>query len=877
MDEKGTIRMLLIKKNYRHIYAFLFAVLIVVAAYYVVGILPGQQWVNTYSDAYIQEAAFSRLLMRHILDGAGMFYSNEISLGQNTSFVYAMYGYSPLSVLYLLPIKLCDILMVGNILRIGLAAAFFELFLRKGMKIDHFSTVLWAACYALSGFHIYFQQSANFDEGVYLFPLVMWMLFRFVRTGKGIGLCLSYALAFVANFFCGYIIGMGSFVALVLLLIIRDGKQFVRRNTSLLFHYIHLVLTAIAISMLLLLPALAFYMGTMRGEFNGTFYTKDSLQQFLEGCFWGKKCWANTLSAPLYAGVPVLILLGRYFMNHRISRWERGIMGVALCTLLPAYYLEPIYLVLHAFNPPTGFPMRFAYVYVFLMVVLAARQCTFPEDIKQEIAPKKWIIMLALFSIVTGVILFLTQDIDARRIPVNLVLVWIWGCLLFFLGKRGNCKKWIISAGIVLALELAGNTVIALDKGMYRVAYEYADEQITPLVEWIKKEQEDGQLYRARIGLAYSSNIQAERGYNGIGVYSTALYPALQKFLIYMGDNTNGYYHKMEGNTDFMEMLLGIRYRARLNVPDPAFGHETYYREVNDRTLPIGFMSSKQLETMGALGENPFENQNRIASALLGEDAIVYRCAELPVVQSENMLAELTETGGVRFQRQKEQTDGRLAFVIPKHDYEHAYFMLSNVTADHSLSEYKLDDDATRISLYSEKDRLTEGVRGEDYFNPGKGVMELDQEADWFYMLLMSRQNIQTVTEFKHLYMYYQEEETLEQVYNRLAPMGWKVLESDPIHIYAQITSSEEYPVLFLSIPYDPAWHCVVDGQEREVMAVLDGTFSAVELPAGEHDIRLEYAVPGLWGGRACFLLGVISLGIMIWMDYQKEKGKANR
>ncbi len=50
--------------------------------------------------------------------------------------------------------------------------------------------------------------------------------------------------------------------------------------------------------------------------------------------------------------------------------------------------------------------------------------------------------------------------------------------------------------------------------------------------------------------------------------------------------------------------------------------------------------------------------------------------------------------------------------------------------------------------------------------------------------------------------------------------------------------------MLFTSIPFDPGWHALVDGEEVEVTS-LGESFLTVPLPEGEHEILLEYRLPG--------------------------------
>ena len=619
----------------QHLIAFAAAAVVAAISFYFAGIMPGSDWVDL-ADSFTQSAAFARMLLRHLFDGAGMFYSHEISLGQNTSLVYAMYGYSPFTLFYLLPFDTYTVMVITYVFRCAFAAAFFELFLRKGMEIKSRSTIFFALCYGLCAFHIYFLNSANFAEGVYLFPLLMWMLLSFIKSGKRTGLCLCYVLCFVSNFYAGYVTGLASFLALLVYLFLRDGKSFIKNNLRLLLNYAVLVLAALSLSMLLLLPAFTFYIKTMSGAFNGSFLKTASIQTLLSGFFWGMHNELMSDYTALYAGTPALLLLLLYFFNRRFSKKERLVMLGALLSLIAVYYLDPLYLALHAFNPPTGFPMRFAYVYIFLMVMLAARQYTrFEPSILKERSGQ--IIFLTLYCCVSVFLLMFGRGAAVYVIAVNLILPVVWVLWSVIIKHRIPAAAAAVSAIALLCVEMGCGIAIDYPDDTPGPYYRYYISRIPETVERIKNDQSDGQLYRARVSNAFAYNLASEFGYNGSGIFSTAVYPDLQMFMLRMGDNISGYTYTMEGLTDFMEMLLGIRYQARLDSLDDPFNKDLYYYEINEHALPLGFAASEDILSLPALGVNSFENQNAVLSALSGKEQKAYIATPLPELAVQDM------------------------------------------------------------------------------------------------------------------------------------------------------------------------------------------------------------------------------------------------
>ena len=75
-----------------------------------------------------------------------------------------------------------------------------------------------------------------------------------------------------------------------------------------------------------------------------------------------------------------------------------------------------------------------------------------------------------------------------------------------------------------------------------------------------------------------------------------------------------------------------------------------------------------------------------------------------------------------------------------------------------------------------------------------------------------------------------------------------------------------------MSIPYDKGWSAYVDGKKTELIPVIDHTFMALKLEEGEHDIVLEYSVPGGREGIYLTICGIIMLIVLTIWNSKKIK-----
>jgi hypothetical protein len=61
-----------------------------------------------------------------------------------------------------------------------------------------------------------------------------------------------------------------------------------------------------------------------------------------------------------------------------------------------------------------------------------------------------------------------------------------------------------------------------------------------------------------------------------------------------------------------------------------------------------------------------------------------------------------------------------------------------------------------------------------------------------------------------------------------------------------------------------PGWRAQVDGKAAEIRTA-NGLFRALELPAGDHDVRLWFRPPGFHVGLSLTIIGLLLLGPILW------------
>ena len=81
----------------------------------------------------------------------------------------------------------------------------------------------------------------------------------------------------------------------------------------------------------------------------------------------------------------------------------------------------------------------------------------------------------------------------------------------------------------------------------------------------------------------------------------------------------------------------------------------------------------------------------------------------------------------------------------------------------------------------------------------------------------------------------------------------------------------DEMSFLVTSIPYTKGWSVFINGEEVETLTANSG-FIGVQLPEGEYNIRMVYQTPYLKAGILTSGLGLLLLGLNIWIFKRKKE-----
>ncbi len=817
------------------------------------GKTPGGDHIFLTGDYYVQYIHFIKMFWRNLLNGNGLAYSFEFSLGQPVWAIYAYYSLSPCNLPFVLLHDVDTAAFIAVLIREALAAAAFCFFARRILKADGVMPVCFSVLYALCGYSICFYYNVNLLDAMYQLPLIACGIWQLVYEEKKNLLTGVLAYSFSVCFYSGFQLGVFSVILFLGILFYRydTGKFDLLKKCA---GYVQCVLTAVLISAVITLPT-AEYLFRNRAS---------DVQQFRKLNIWiwdvfvnffiGQEGTISTQSPMIYCGLTVIILLPFLFVKGITEKRDKILFLFVSSFLLICALFDPLYQMMHAFDMPDGSQHRYAYMFAFVFLTAAlyawekGRASGFAGYSFLGIA-LAWIVIYLVLSTVTGQ--FKKENISYFVIGVNILFLIALPCMFRSYASGKKVHEMIIA--IVILTECALNGIICrmqdsdslIRTGDY---YKLWQKQAEAALEQIAKEDTEHDFYRISVDNPMHNNEGCFFGYHGLGYFSTIENAVLRKTLSEFGYYTMPAALHENGSTEVMQMILGQRYK--IHATYPLYEEEDRFKVSKVKyVLPIAYMVSDKLKDYQIDPDDPFKNQNELIRSMLGEESWeAFSDAGDPKMQCRNMQLIGIEGGFVW--KKIDNGQGSIRYTIPaKGNRAYAYFSDIDRTSsggDLPMVATALDGGDISAIPYLAVPRIMEmGVNEEGEY-----------EADIF-----DREGDDPYAVYRNAYFAYYDQEALQYASDQLGMNAIEISDWNEHSVCGRIYVGAERTLLFTSIPYDRDWKIRVDGKEVESLAVVNGCFLAADLEEGEHKLELFYADPMISYGAI-----LSAAGIILWL-----------
>ena len=547
------------------------------------------------------------------------------------------------------------------------------------------------------------------------------------------------------------------------------------------------------------------------------FSTNFSFPQLLGQLFAGAyPAGQDTNTLPLiFCGTLPLVLAALFFLRPGPLRPKLAGGGLVVCLLCSSWLRTPD-LAWHGFQSPSWFNYRYSFLFIFTLLELAALGgkglAEHLSAIRRWAAPGLVALLLA-----AGWWLELVPGWAAALALCCLAAA----ALLLTIPRRLAAA---LLAALCLTAELAANGWAALE------AFEPFPSTLPQLTEqWQATVDEySGQDPSARMQLAEGGqNTPFLLNYNGLSHYSSSYSEATYELMRALGcSGTSGWMSWADGLTQSTASLLGLRWQ----LGGTASGQWQQQGDVweNPCALPLVTAAAGTDSARLAL-DRPFDNLNQVYNTLLCEDvAILHSIEAEPSVQGMEAGAD-----GLHYTVTGENAALRFSLTAPVSGVLYASFPVYD---QYCGADVFVDGEAAGQTLLQQSN----GTLCLGSVQAGQTVtVELHPQADtlslggWSFAVEDSR--------------------ALADACARLQQQGLQVETFAPGLVRGTIQVPQGCTTLFTSIPAEPGWQVLVDGEPVSTGTGW-GALLTAQITPGEHQVTLRFTPAGLKAGTAVSL-----------------------
>ena len=573
-----------------------------------------------YSDCYHQYYPFFVAYRKALLSGDSLLYSWNVGMGMDYLGLISYYLASPLN---LLSIFVPERFLLGYFsllmpVKLGLAAAFFALFLKKVFQKDDFSVAVFGCFYGLCAWALGYQWNIMWLDTFALLPLVVLGTVSLLKDKKFV----LYTITLFLSVFSNYYIGLFTCIFVLLVFICYEICRwggFKKFFTDLARIAVFSIL-AIGMTAILELPALAALQTT-----------QSSVNKFPQGFrlnIADKNTWLGLLDAMrqvagnmnggleptfkeglpnLYCGV-ITNILALLFMTCKQVRVRDKICSVFLLLFFNlSFIIRQLDYIWHGFHFTNMIPYRFSFLYSFVLLYMAYHAWTLRHTFR---------LWQVIVSGVLSIGIFLCSDAPSKFIDLvsgkvtlqpwtsnssiynnletiathstfvfyNIIFLGLYLAILFNTNTDENeteelpVKKATQNKAIprdrrktattlllgIMVIELTLNLVNfgAWFPGTNVSNYPKGTTNTKRAISYMKDREADTLFYRTETTHSQTLNDGALNGYNGISTFTSSANVRVTEFMKALGYGAKNTYNRycFEESSPVANLFLNLKY-----------------------------------------------------------------------------------------------------------------------------------------------------------------------------------------------------------------------------------------------------------------------------------------------------------------------------
>ncbi len=732
-------------------------------------------------------------------------------------------------------------------------------YLKKNYDLSLIIHITLSMMYTFSGYIIQFYTNIWWLDTVALFPLIVLSIKYINQKGKTIPFFLLLSFELLT---CQYM----SIMVLLFVLFYSFGLSFtesdkVKRRVFVTRIGITTV-TSLLVSSVLLIPVVLKWSDSSR--------TSGSID-ILDLCglsistFQHQKVFM-LFNTEIAVVISVLLILGSILKKEKIPRAIVFKLYIFVIMLMPVLN-EGINLLWHM-GSYVHFPFRCAFMLTFTGIDLIAYvRNEYGDDpiIRIQSNVKRFVVgkivaMIVIASMVIGVNLYSTffengilgRTVSYYGLPELLIInVILYALVICFYNKK--IRERVFCIVTMMHLTVASVCFIAPTDYSRQDDFSYyvmRDKFIKDSIE-IRNSGKIENDYVSRIKTLYpclSRNYPIILGIPSVNQWLNENSVSFLDELKMLGYDYNYTSNFDSGGTYFSDAILNnkkIIVYGDVYVPENAYkkftasGDYTIY-DMN-YTLPFGMLTDEKICDTDCDDMTVAEHQIQLARAFSDGDSQIIKVVD----PSDIELISSDEENKEYVYRYKLQTGARSLLYI-------------GTNSSYNIS---VNDHEMFFPYFDETDNLRSQRPGKNGVNLVYGF-DKDDEANIEIKLGSNK-----IERLQMILLDLDAMEKLSEKYENLSVETYEVGDNS----LRMTVDVKENHYLFLPLEYLEGWHANVNGNDAEIIPVMNGAFMAIQLPDGHCEINMKYMPPAIIKGEAITLIG---LAVALLLFVMKKRGK---
>ena len=719
--------------------------------------------------------------------------------------------------------------------------------------------------YALSSFMLGYGYNIMWLDVFVLFPLIILGLERLISDNKPMMYIITLFLAMSINYYVAFMVC----IFLVLWVMVNQGvispKTDEKKGRAFLKVFGRFVGSSVLAAGLAAVPLIVSALALVNTEgasmeLSGEFLYGNAFSFIVSQFMLIKPIKASAVrgGTNLYSGIAILLLAVLIIVSRKSKKDKLRIIAIPLIMFF-AMSFGPFNFIWHGFHEQFGIPNRFAFMFIFTLLVYGYEIIHFVAEIGV-----KRIIAAAVVAIVLPLVLSVVEHYNGLFgtpvvVAANMILILIYAVIFICISKKNNKNMMIKAFSLLMTVELLVNAFFAiilndLEKAGYYM--DFVNDRTVPL-QVIEKND------NYRVGI-YDNIINNEDTYQGI--HGVSLFCSTQRGEVVdamhrcgLSGSNNSYYYV--GASSIMDDILGVKY---IHMMAPYYTGREGYELIdcpwgtayeNKNALSLGYAVNKDIMSFTTEGNfNPMLIQNNLLYAMTGEGGYIQ-----PVNVGLDTYAINAQTS---------VAEGNVPYICYTSDGVSPVEIIVSMTIPEQ-GEYMFDVIST---LVYEGDIIINNENVESGSIANRVISLSLNAGDNVILHCIMAANGSTENAFPIIMTRYNSE-IEEAAINNLSAHQLSVNEIKANKVSGTVDIPDGQ-MLFTSIPYDEGWKAYVDGNEVETLKIINA-FVGVDVGAGNHSVEFVYTPNGLIAGIIVALISWCVFIIMLVMLKKKTQKKS--